>query len=649
MQFKHPEILYALALLIIPILVHLFQLQRFEKIPFTNVHFLKNIIQQTRKSSKLKKFLILLTRMAAFTCLIFAFAQPYFSDNSLQQNFSTTIFLDNSFSMQAKGESGELLKTLAQQIIENTNSKNSKFSLITNDHEFINIDEKTLKNELISCEYSTNRLDLNTILLKLNSLNSKLTNTLNKNIILSDFQFFKTDDKLNFTNVNSAVNLVKAVPKKFTNIFIDSIYTSNENTSEIVLSIVVKSTKNSERSYPISLLNGSKLIGKSTAKFNNSNSTIVQFTIPNTSNFKGTILLVNDDLEFDNSFYFTISKPEKINVFCIGENAPFLNKIYTKNEFNFTSNQLQNLNYNILKSQHLIIINELENIPIELSKSLNEFSKNGGTIVVIPSNNSNINSYNSFFNEFNIGKISTKIEEDHKVTSIVYEHPLLKNVFENKVTNFQYPNTSTYYKSQFKNHAPILKLDSNEPFITSINGSLYWIASPLNKETSNFTQSSLIVPIFYNFAKNSLRSAELYYTIQTENTIEILTTIEKDNVLKIASETSEFIPLQEISQNKVTLKMDSANLKSGFYTVKTNTNTIKTIAFNYNREESNLNYLELEPLIKNAENVSISSNLDNFFDEIYNDQKINWLFKWFLAFSVLFLLIEMLLLKYFKI
>ena len=113
MQFKHPEILYALLLLIIPILVHLFQLQRFQKVLFTNVHFLKNILQQTRKSSKLKKLLILLTRMAAFTCLIVAFSQPYFSNNSQQQNYNTTIYLDNSFSMQAKGESGELLKTLA--------------------------------------------------------------------------------------------------------------------------------------------------------------------------------------------------------------------------------------------------------------------------------------------------------------------------------------------------------------------------------------------------------------------------------------------------------------------------------------------------------------------------------------------------------
>ena len=54
MQFKHPEVLYFLALLIIPILVHLFQLQKFVKVPFTNVAFLQKLALQTRKSSKLK-------------------------------------------------------------------------------------------------------------------------------------------------------------------------------------------------------------------------------------------------------------------------------------------------------------------------------------------------------------------------------------------------------------------------------------------------------------------------------------------------------------------------------------------------------------------------------------------------------------------
>src|SRR4051812_34281412 len=119
MQFKHPEILYFLFLLIIPVLVHLFQLRRFKKEYFTNVRFLKELSIQTRKSSKLKKWLLLLTRLLIMAAFIFAFAQPFFkAKDSNQATNEMYIILDNSFSMQAKGQKGELLKRAVQELLE---------------------------------------------------------------------------------------------------------------------------------------------------------------------------------------------------------------------------------------------------------------------------------------------------------------------------------------------------------------------------------------------------------------------------------------------------------------------------------------------------------------------------------------------------
>jgi len=188
MQFKHPEILYALLLLIIPIIVHLFQLQRFVKVPFTNVAFLKNIERQTRKSAKLKKWLVLISRLWALSCIILAFSQPYFSESSALLNVNVTIYLDNSYSMQAKGEQGQLLKSAAQKLIENNNLQNSVFTLITNDKNLKNLDANSIKNELIDLDYSPNKLDLNTVLLKAKSNLSDKTNTSNK-IVLDQHLF----------------------------------------------------------------------------------------------------------------------------------------------------------------------------------------------------------------------------------------------------------------------------------------------------------------------------------------------------------------------------------------------------------------------------------------------------------------------------
>ncbi|MHB1146985.1 MAG: BatA domain-containing protein [Lutibacter sp.] len=652
MQFKHPEILYALLLLIIPIIVHLFQLQRFVKVPFTNVAFLKNIERQTRKSAMLKKWLVLVSRLLALICLILAFSQPYFSKSATQQKGNVTIYLDNSYSMQAKGEQGELLKSAAQNIIENNNLQNSTFTLITNDENFKDLEAKSLKNELIDLHYSPNKLDLATVLLKAKSNYSDKTKTSNKILLISDFQNINLKNKIDFTIVNTPVSLLQLIPKEVPNIFLDSVSLDRKSATETTLNVLVKSTQMITSNIPISLFQEGNLMGKTSAKFVKSNRTALQFTLPNSTHFNGKISLVDDGLEFDNDFYFSISTPEKINVLSIGNPAEFLSKIYTEDEFNFTASPLSRLNYNKLQNQHLIILNELADIPAELLRSLNEFMKNGGSLAVIPSQNANIDSYNKLLSAFRSGKISAKIEIEHKITFINYGHPLIEDVFEKKVTNFQYPKTALHYQNNSGNSSTVLKFDNSSPFIsvTKIeNSNFYWIASPLNKSISDFTQSSLVVPIFYNFAKNSLKTAQLYYTIATENKIEIAAAIGKDEVLKISNETNAFIPLQKVSQNKVDLTLSDVILQSGFYKVASNEETLRTISLNYDREESDANYADLKTLAGNAENVTVSASINDLFDEIENQQKINWLFKWFLAFSVLFLFIEMLLLKYFKI
>ncbi|MHB1197400.1 MAG: BatA domain-containing protein [Lutibacter sp.] len=652
MQFKHPEILYALLLLIIPVIVHLFQLQRFVKVPFTNVAFLKNIERQTRKSAMLKKWLVLVSRLLALICLILAFSQPYFSKSATQQKGNVTIYLDNSYSMQAKGEQGELLKSAAQNIIENNNLQNSTFTLITNDENFKDLEAKSLKNELIDLHYSPNKLDLATVLLKAKSNYSDKTKTSNKILLISDFQNINLKNKIDFTIVNTPVSLLQLIPKEVPNIFLDSVSLDRKSATETTLNVLVKSTQMITSNIPISLFQEGNLMGKTSAKFVKSNRTALQFTLPNSTHFNGKISLVDDGLEFDNDFYFSISTPEKINVLSIGNPAEFLSKIYTEDEFNFTASPLSRLNYNKLQNQHLIILNELADIPAELLRSLNEFMKNGGSLAVIPSQNANIDSYNKLLSAFRSGKISAKIEIEHKITFINYGHPLIEDVFEKKVTNFQYPKTALHYQNNSGNSSTVLKFDNSSPFIsvTKIeNSNFYWIASPLNKSISDFTQSSLVVPIFYNFAKNSLKTAQLYYTIATENKIEIAAAIGKDEVLKISNETNAFIPLQKVSQNKVDLTLSDVILQSGFYKVASNEETLRTISLNYDREESDANYADLKTLAGNAENVTVSASINDLFDEIENQQKINWLFKWFLAFSVLFLFIEMLLLKYFKI
>lgn len=118
MQFLHPEFFYVLPALLIPVIIHLFQLRRFKVQEFTNVALLQQIRFQTRKSSQLKKWLILLIRILIIASIITAFSQPFLSSLVAQKNTSeTVVYLDNSFSMQAKGSKGSLLNRAVQDVI----------------------------------------------------------------------------------------------------------------------------------------------------------------------------------------------------------------------------------------------------------------------------------------------------------------------------------------------------------------------------------------------------------------------------------------------------------------------------------------------------------------------------------------------------
>ena len=654
MQFKYPEILYALLLLLIPIFIHLFQLRRFEKVAFTNVAFLKKVELQTRKSARLKKFLILLTRLGLFAALILAFAQPYFSQNKKQLQPKIALYLDNSLSMQAKDGTNELFKNAIQKIISNFN-ENSSLTVITNDNVYEDLNNKELKNQLLSLKYSPFSKDLNTVLLQANNKFKKNKNTQNHLLLISDFQSKNIKQEM-LLNKDIQYSFVQLKPQNPKNISIDSVFIEKQNGLDIHLKVRLKSYNAVNDNLPVSLYKDQILTAKTSIALEKNKTNEVHFKIPFTDSFNGKIHIDDSNLAFDNDLFFSINKLEKINVLAIGEKNQFLTKIYSKTEFNFTNNKLNQVDYNSIAKQHLIVLNELRIIPISLQETLKKFVKNGGSLVFIPSVKANLANYNQFFNSLKMGSVNEEITAEHSVNSINFSHPILNNVFEKRIKNFQYPTVKTVYATSFKNQSAILKLDNQQAFVSEIKsqkGKVYWFASAINQQNANFKNSPLIVPIFYNFGKQSFQISSLYYTIGKQNKITVKTTINKDEVLKVSSLdksrlNEQFIPLQRVYQQKVVLEVDENPLVSGFYQVVKNNKTLQNLAFNYDREESETAYSNLESIKKQYPNIQLSSSIQETFQQLKENYQVKSYWKWFVLLAILFLIIEVLLIKFLK-
>ncbi len=639
MQFKHPELLYALFLLIIPIIIHLFQLRRFQKVEFTNVQFLKNVIMQTRKSSQLKKWLILLTRLLLIAATVFAFAQPYFSKINIKNTrVETVIYLDNSFSMQAKGDKGELLKRAVQDLITEIDNK-QKITLFTNNTTYKNTTITAIKNDLLALEYTPNQIDYEAVILKGKQLFNNASTSIKNFIALSDFQDRNTSFNLKNDSLYN-IHLVKLQPVNTNNISIDSVYISKTNPSNIELSVLLNASNNQDISnVPISLFEEENLIAKTSISVTN-NTAI--FSLPIREKINAKVTIEDTSLQFDNKFYFNINTQEKINVLTIYNTTPndFLERIYTKDEFNYNAVSSDNLNYNTIAQQNLIILNELDNLSVPLINTLKTFTSNGGSLLVIPSSKLSVSNYNELLGKSMFEEI---IDIEKKITTINYVHPVFNNVFEKEITNFQYPKVKQYFKINF-NNSPLLSFEDDQAFLIQNNNTFVFTAA-LNTTNSNFTNSPLVVPTLYNISRQSLQLPKLYYTIGKEHRFDVNVSLQQDDILNLVTHKNlTIIPQQQTFNNKVAITTNDVPDVAGIYAVNNKTETIKHVSYNYNKGESKLNYIDF----KAYKGIRISNSLPKVINDLKSDLTINALWKWFVIFALVLLIIEMLILKYFK-
>ncbi len=641
MQFKHPEFLYALFALIIPILVHLFQLRRFQKVDFTNVQFLKSVTIQTRKSSQIKKWLTLLARLLALTGVIIAFAQPFLaSEKVVGKKNETAIYLDNSFSMQAKGSKGSLLKRAVQDILSEL-PEDETVSIFTNTETFTNVTKKDIQNDLLQLEYSSNQIPYNAAFLKAKQTLGLTSETNKRIIMISDFQQKEEPFSLP-TDASSQTNLVQLKPVTKQNISIDSLFLQRNTDNELFLKVLVSDTDANADNTSIALYNDDKLIAKTAVSIHRNGSATTEFRLDEGIKINGRVTLEDPAITFDNSRFFTINAPEKIKVVAInGENDNFIKNIFTTDEFVLVSNATESFNYNDISDANLILINEVKQIPISLINAIKPFVEQGGTVCIIPSEEGDLVSYQQFINSFSAQSLLAPKVQEKKITKINFSHPLYKGVFDKTITNFQYPKVNSYYQANATN--VVLSFEDNSPFLYKTN-SLYIFTAAINTKNSNFKNSPLIVPTLYNIGKQSLQLSDISYTIGRSNSYDVPISLGQDGIISLISDQENSIPLQQSFPTKVRITTEDIPAKSGIYSLQDKNKIIQYVSYNYDSSESDLQYYSLS----SNENYTLNSSVTELFDQIKEETSINELWKWFVIFALIFLLIEILLLKFLK-
>ncbi len=640
MQFKHPELLYALFLLLIPILIHLFQLRRFQKVEFTNVAFLKRVTLQTRKSSRLKKWLTLLMRLLALACIIIAFAQPFSaSKTATNTEKETVLYLDNSFSMQAKGANGPLLARAKQQLYEHLQG-DQKISWFTNNDTKKNVSQNDLKNEVLSIAPSHSQLSLEDVFLKAQQLFSDNGASSKRFVIVSDLQNASA-----FPNPKEGIttDVVALEPVTTNNISIDTAYISNASGTSMQLDVRVSAEGEVPATIPISLFGNGALLAKTAVDFSDRTTNTVSFNIENTEGLQGELRMTDADLLYDNTLYFGVNASKNIKVLSINQGDPnFLQRLFDRTGYEYVQQNHDALNYNVIPDQDFIILNELESLPVSLINSLRTFNEGGGSLMVIPSANSDLTTYNTLLNALGMGRFTTESRIDKNISKINFSHPLYSQVFEKQVTNFQFPKVNSFIEIQSP-ATPLLNFEDGKPFLLQ-QGRSYVATAAFADENSNFKNSPLIVPTFINMAQQSLPLPELYYEIGKQNTYAIPVKLTQDEIIQLKDSIGSFIPLQQTKANSVEITTTDNPSDAGNYIAENGEIFLEYVAYNYPRSESRLNYADVD----DWDGINAHKTVSQLFETIASDNKINAFWKWFVIFALVFLLGEMLILKFMK-
>ena len=198
----------------------------------------------------------------------------------------------------------------------------------------------------------------------------------------------------------------------------------------------------------------------------------------------------------------------------------------------------------------------------------------------------------------------------------------------------------------------ILKFKNGQPFLSQYRKT-FVLASPIAKDYTDFYSHALFIPVMYRIAASGRRhESKAYYTLKED-----LVTVRAENLtgeepLRLKGP-QEIIPPQRRSGDKAFLEIPRFAMSYGFYYIMNHHDTVDLIAFNLDKEESLLEQYsgeEAKAILGKGKNVLLfqASSLNTFSNEIKERYLGTPLWKQALVLALMFLLAEVLLIRFLK-
>ncbi len=621
MSFLYPIFLLAGIALVIPVLIHLFNLRRYKTVLFPHTRFLKNIQTRSRKQRQVRYKWLLLTRLLLLALLVLAFAQP-FSPGAVQEDRSgrlQVIYLDNSQSMSVQ-EGQQRLLDIARNAIRQQlqgQSADTRFLLLTNDRV---ASYRPAQAEKI--RHLLDETDLSSLHRTPEQILAIVQNIIhNEGAAGADLYYYSDFQQTTFAPVQDTSLLrqvrIYGIPVQAATVhhlFIDTAWIASpalepgrDN------QIVVRTRKQG------SLQEGAQVLQ---LDINGQVKSAVSLDFPdgiterldtlafriNDAGWQQITLTVNDHaVRFDDTFRITARTLPGLSVLALNEGPPnpYIQAAFHASQgFRLTQADIQSPPEQ-LHDYNLIILNNIKRLNSSLAATLADALQQGKSICIFPGRTENFNALNEglrMLADIEITALDTAVQT---VTELQQGSDLVKDIFERIPENVQLPVVNWHYiirNGLNANRQSVMNFRNGDPFLaryTSARGHLYVSAAAADLFSGNFTGSYFFVPFLYQMGMQS--GSEMIYAItagQQQPVYLPISNAGERNIVHLYGNGTDAIPPQRAARAGLYIYTDRVATVPGFYTLAAPGSDTAQIALNADRKESALSVWPLADLKK---------------------------------------------------
>ena len=686
MVFLNPAVLFGLLAASIPVLIHLLNLRKLKKVEFSTLAFLKELQKTKIRRIKLKQWILLALRILIILLLVAAFARPTVKSVSIggtasAAKTSAVIILDDTYSMSVVTNNGSYFnraKQTAKSLLDEFQEGDEVSVILFSGQNRLSLTSNftSVKNFIDQTEISFTGGTVHNSLIKAAQILNESKNFNKEIYVLSDFQ--KTELKqagIVLTDVSDLIpNSIRIYTFDFAseepaNLALTDFKVNNqifEKGKLISFSASVKNT--SEKSFNNSVIslfvNGSRSAQQSFSAAPGETKLInFETTLKESGLLEIFAELEDDDINYDNKRYLSISVHEKINTVIFYDKLSDIKFVELALSGSSESATISIQKFPLARIAS-VNLNDYDAVIIIGSETINnyerikQFAENGGSLLLMPGSETTLSKFQKLCDELRIARPSSFAGElNNDLNTISFEqtdfqHPIFSNLFE-KEKQKQIDSPEIYYYLKLTipgNGKKIISLIDGSAFLSEFdrnNGRILLFNTAPVLSWSNFPLKGIFPPLMNKsvfYLSSKVKNINSYKTGD-----EILVNI--NNV---------FLPqlkVEKPERGEEVVNLDSLGIKNylkfsktgrpGIYKFFSNDKLYDYASVNFDPKGSELDYLDNDEFEEYLDQINFTglyldiSPDENFTAAIYQSRFGSELWRYFVLAAMIIALIEM--------